>query len=217
MNLLFMFCFVFLVAQVDVSVYANHEGKSKRWELHGRKAEVREALKLCVKHPPQKRFPQKNPYPNVVLGDCDTETLKIDLDNMSIIDVKRICFMLLKRYDLEGFIILQSSCKTHLTKDQELLKTVFKHQTKSYHAVFNKPLTMVEINRILAWLCMHLRNENLTKWFFMQLQKGTYTLRIGFKGRKQPPKIIYCFGNQDKQIAKFLANSDFILGFMRGS
>lgn len=32
----------------------------------------------------------------------------------------------------------------------------------------------------------------------MQLIKGTYTLRIGFKRKKKPPKIVYYEGNQDK-------------------
>lgn len=31
----------------------------------------------------------------------------------------------------------------------------------------------------------------------MQLIKGTYTLRIGFKRKKKPPKTVY-EGNQDK-------------------
>jgi hypothetical protein len=74
---------------------------------------------------------------------------------------------------------------------------------------------MIELNRILAWLCLRLKDENLTKWFFMQLQKGTYTLRIGFKERKKPPRIIYRFGNQDKQIRKFLENRKFILDSLK--
>jgi hypothetical protein len=49
------------------------------------------------------------------------------------------------------------------------------------------------------------------------LIKGTYTLRIGFKGKKKPPKIVYRYGNQDKQIAKFLENRDFILDFLKVS
>lgn len=40
-------------------------------------------------------------------------------------------------------------------------------------------------------------------------------MRIGFKGRKKPPTIVYRYGNQDKQIAKFLTNREFILGFLK--
>jgi hypothetical protein len=48
----------------------------------------------------------------------------------------------------------------------------------------------------------------------MQLIKGTFTLRHGFKKKKGIPRIVYRFGNQDGQIAKFLANRDFILDFL---
>jgi hypothetical protein len=200
---------------VNVAVYGKHNGKSKRWELTGTEEQVKKALPLAVEHPPKERFTH-NPFPNIVLGDHDQNILKIDFDERySCPQVKRICYMLLKRYLLEGFIILQSSTKTHKVKDEELEKDVFKYQTKSYHAVFNRPVTMIEINRILAWLCLRLKDDNLTKWFFMQLQKGTYTLRIAFKGKKKPPRIVYRYGNQDKQIARYLANREFILDFLK--
>jgi len=48
----------------------------------------------------------------------------------------------------------------------------------------------------------------------MQKIKRTYSLRIGFKGKKKPPKIIYRWGNQDGQIKKFLENRKFILDFL---
>ena len=48
----------------------------------------------------------------------------------------------------------------------------------------------------------------------MQLQKGTYTLRHGFKRDKRPPVIVYRRGKQDKQIKEFLENRDFTLRFL---
>jgi hypothetical protein len=48
----------------------------------------------------------------------------------------------------------------------------------------------------------------------MQLQKGTYTLRHGFKHDKRPPVIVYRHGKQDKQIKEFLENRDFTLRFL---
>lgn len=199
-----------------VAVYGKHNGKSTRWELtidENNPKDI-EALQIACLHPPKKRFNKYNPFPNVTLGDHNTDTVKIDLDGMSIIDVKHICFMLMKRYSLEGFIILQSSSSTRLTKDEELLKTVYKYRMKSFHVVFNRSVSMVELNRILAWLCLRLKNESLTKWFFMQLQKGTFTLRIGFKGKKKRPRIVFRYGCQDKQIKQFLLNRKFILGFL---
>ena len=51
-----------------------------------------------------------------------------------------------------------------------------------------------------------------------RLIKGKYTLRIGFKGKKKPPIIVYRYPkdgrNQDRQIAKFLENRNLILEFL---
>lgn len=49
---------------------------------------------------------------------------------------------------------------------------------------------------------------------FLQMIKGMFTLRHGFKRGKKPPRIVYRYGNQDKQIARFLANRRFILNFL---
>jgi hypothetical protein len=46
------------------------------------------------------------------------------------------------------------------------------------------------------------------------LIKGTYTLRLGFKKRKKPPKIVFRYGNQDKKIKEFLDDGDFTLRFL---
>ena len=196
-----------------VAIYGAHDKKSKRWELAGTEKQLRPAIKLAVEHPPRSRFP-RNPFPNVVLGDWNDDIVYIDFDEMSLVDVKRWSKILSVRYRLDGFIILRSSVKTHRIKDQELEKTVFEYKTKSYHVVFNRAVSTVELNRILAWLCLEVKKESLTKWFLMQLQKGTFTLRLGFKGNKKPPKIVYRCGNQDKQVAKFLANRRFIHSFL---
>jgi hypothetical protein len=79
-------------------------------------------------------------------------------------------------------------------------------------------LARAELESILAWLCLFTKDNGLITWFLLQLIKGTYTLRIGFKGKKKPPKIVYRYPkdgrNQDKQIAKFLENRKFILEFL---
>ena len=71
-----------------------------------------------------------------------------------------------------------------------------------------------ELQSILAWLCLFTKDNKLITWFLLQLIKGTYTLRIGFRGRKKPPRIAYRWGNKDRQIAKFLENRNFILDFL---
>lgn len=70
------------------------------------------------------------------------------------------------------------------------------------------------MNRILAWLCLFTKDNKLVTWFLLQMIKGTFTLRHGFKKSKSFPQIVYRFGNQNGQIAKFLANREFILDFL---
>ena len=91
------------------------------------------------------------------------------------------------------------------------------YKVKSYHAVFNGVVSKDEFNSILAWLCLHTNDWNLIRWFLMQLIKGTSALRIGFKGKKKPLKIIYRYGNQDRKISMFLENRKFILRFLESS
>jgi len=159
----------------------------------------------------------RNPFPNIILGDHDNDILKVDLDNCYTIRIaKIIAFMLLYRFNLDGFIILQSSTKTHTIKNEELIKVVYRYKTRGYHIVFNRKVSESENKSILAWLCLQLKDDNLTKWFLMQCIKQTFTLRIGFKGKKiKPPKIVYRYGNQDKMIAVWLANREPILDFLK--
>lgn len=74
-----------------------------------------------------------------------------------------------------------------------------------------------ELKSILAWLCLFTKDWKLITWFLLQLIKGTFTLRIGFKRSKKPPKIVYRWGNQDRQITKFLENRKFILDFLESN
>ena len=154
-----------------------------------------------------------NSFPNVILGDFHNNITKIDLDNcFSIKQPKHIANMVNNRFKLDGYIILQSSTKTHTIRNEELTEVVYRYKTRGYHLVFNRRVSESEIKSILAWLCLQLKDENLTKWFLMQCIKQTFTLRIGFKGKKiRPPKIVYHYGKQDKMIAKFLDNRQFIL------
>lgn len=160
-----------------------------------------------------------NPCPNVILGDWHSKNIvKVDLDNCySKREAIHIGKMLNNRFNLDGFIILQSSTKTHTIRNEELTEVVYRYKTRGYHVVFNRRVSESEIKSILAWLCLQLKDDNLTKWFLMQCIKQTFTLRIGFKGKKiRPPKIVYHHGNQDKMIAEFLDNRQFILNFYNG-
>jgi len=157
-----------------------------------------------------------NPFRGIVLGDFHSYIVKVELDNKDLKFAKRIGHILNKRYDLDGFRIFQSSTITHRIENADYSKTVLRYRTANYHIIFNRKVSAMENHSIIAWLCMYLKDENLTKWFLMQCIKQTTTLRIGFKGNKKPPKEVYRFGNQDKMIAEFLDNRQFILDFLNG-
>jgi hypothetical protein len=207
--------------EIHVAVYGSHDGKGKRWELSGNKNDpnFKKSLKEAVRHPPKQRYPrfeqQRNPFSNVVFGDHDTDIVKVDWDERGLVEVKRFSMLMNNRHGLDGFIILQSSSKLHKVRSEDLTKIAYAYKTKSYHTVFNRKVSREELQSILAWLCLLTKDVKLITWFLLQLIKGTYTLRIGFKGKKKPPRIVYRYGNQDKQIAKFLANREFILDFLR--
>ena len=175
-------------------------------------------MPLAVQHPPKRCFPRltKNPLPKIVLGDHDIDMVKVDWDERSITEVKRFCKIMVNRYPVlgGGFIILQSSVKIRKIRSADSTKIAYTYKSKSYHAVFSGEVSKDEVDSILAWLCLFVKDPKLDKWYFMQKIKRTYSLRIGFKGKKKPPKIVYCYGNQDRQIKKFLENRNFILEFL---
>jgi hypothetical protein len=204
-----------------VAIYGSHDKKSKRWELSGSEAELRKVLPLAVQHPPKQCFPRftKNPLPKVVLGDHDIDIVKVDWDERFLCEVKRFSMILVKRFPVlgGGFIILQSSVKTRKIRNDVFTEIAFTYKSKSYHTVFNGEVSKDELQSILAWLCLFTKDNKLITWFLLQLIKGTYSLRFGFKGRIKPPKIVYRWGNQDRQIAKFLENRNFILDFLESN
>jgi len=153
---------------------------------------------------------------NVIIGDFHSHIIKVELDNKNRRSAKRIGKILNKRYSLDGFIIFRSSTSTHRIERIDYSKTVFRYRTQGYHIIFNRKVSEMENHSIIAWLCLYLKDENLTKWFLMQCIKQTITLRIGFKGNKKPPEEVYRYGNQDKMIKEFLDNRQFILDFLNG-
>jgi hypothetical protein len=175
-----------------VAVYGKHDHKGKRWELlvdENNPKDI-EALRLACLHPPKNRFPRFNPFPNVSLGNWDTEIAMVDWDERFLCGVKRLSTIIVKRSSAlgGGFIILQSSTKLHKIRDESLDKIAHSYKSKSYHTVFNGKVSKSELDAMLAWLCLFTKDNKLITWFLLQMIKGTYTLRHGFKGRKKPPK-----------------------------
>ena len=203
------------MSERHIAIYGSDQRKGKRWEIAGTETELLKVLPQIVEHPPKSRFPRFNPCPNVVLGDWDNDIVKVDWDERGLTEVKRFSRLMNERYSLDGFIILQSSTKKRMIRDETLDHICYSYKSKSYHTVFNRVVAEKELNGILAWLCLFTKDYKLITWFLLQNIKGSYTLRHGFKHKKNCPKIVYKFGNQDKQIAKFLANRKFILNFLK--
>ncbi len=92
--------------------------------------------------------------------------------------------------------------KTHRIKNIDGDKTVDKYRTTGSHIIWNREVTLLEKKSIQSFLYMHLKQnwntiEQLDVWLHMQNIKQTDTLRIGFKSKKKPPKVVNEYGNQD--------------------
>jgi hypothetical protein len=120
-----------------------------------------------------------------IIGFTDTETVKLDLDNMNFGRVKYWATKTLKQFRLDGYLILKSSAD-------------------SYHVIFDKAVTWTCNVGIVAWVCLMTKHRRLTEWLVMQLIKHASTLRISAKKRKPSPRIVYRYGTQDNQIKGFL-------------
>ena len=211
-------------AKRHVAIYGSHEGKTKRWELEidENNPEDLKALKLAVKHPPKRCFPC-TPRSNATLGDWYDYICKIDLDNCFTKSQPKIAgYLINNRFSMDGFRIYQSGIKTIVVKDEDRDRIVYKYRLRGYHIVFNRKVTPMENKAIKSWFYMHIKCfwntvEMVDIWMHMQDIKQTDTLRVGFKGKKKPPKTVFKDGNQDKMIAEFEDNRNFILNFLAES
>jgi hypothetical protein len=93
----------------------------------------------------------------------------------------------MKRFKLQGFIILRSSQNRH-------------------HIVFDRAVSWKQNVRVVAWVTLLSHNKSLAKWFLMQCIKGCSTLRVSSKREKPPPRIVYRHGKQDQNVKDFLRN-----------
>lgn len=83
-------------------------------------------------------------------------------------------------------------------------KVTFTLNRKSYHVVFNRPAKdWTENVQIMASVCLFSKHEKLTGWFILQCRKGASTLRVGSKRDKPPPRTVFRYGKQDKEIDIF--------------
>jgi len=57
---------------------------------------------------------------------------------------------------------------------------------------------------IMCWVAVESQLGKLRDYVLMQGIKESSTLRVGSKSEKSPPRIVYRFGKQDREILKFL-------------
>ena len=115
---------------------------------------------------------EKSSQGKPIFGFTDTETVKLDFDNTPLKQVKYWASKTMKRFKLEGYLVLKSS-------------------EDNYHVVFNRRVLWKENMKIVAWVSLLSHNGMLEKWFLMQCIKEGSTLRISPKKDKPSPRIVY--------------------------
>jgi hypothetical protein len=126
-----------------------------------------------------------SPLSMPIVGFTSKTTVMLDFDDLGYSEVKYWAFTIMKKFRLEGFIVLQSSMR-------------------HYHIIFNKKLTYEKCVSIIADVCLYAKSESLSKWFHLQCIKGEFTLRVSSKGEKPSPKIVFRYGKNNKEIKEFL-------------
>lgn len=131
-----------------------------------------------------------------ILGYTDTATVKLDFDDVSFRTVKHWASRTMKKFKLEGLIILRSS-------------------ERHYHVVFDRTVSWAESMGAVAWACLQSKNKGLLNWFLLQCIKGSSTLRVSPKGAKPSPRIVFRDGKQDKEVRNFLQHRRRIKNILR--
>ena len=128
---------------------------------------------------------------NSILGFTDDETVMLDFDDTTFKTVKYWSQVAMKHFGLGGFLILKSS-ENH------------------YHVVFNRRVDWAENMSVVAWVSLQSNNQNMLRYLRMQCIKKASTLRVGPKGEKPSPRIVYREGDEDAQINEYLETRKFL-------
>lgn len=150
---------------------------------------------------------------SLVYGDWSRDTVRLDFDDSSLDEVKYWAFRAMNWFKLEGFIILRSSIKAYVVKIKG--ETVHCFRKASYLVVFNRKVKWDLNVRIMNWVALESGNEGLRNYVRMQCIKRSSTVRVSPKQNKPYPRIVYRYGKQDGQVAKFLETRRFVLGFLK--
>lgn len=128
-----------------------------------------------------------------VAGYTTNKGVLLDLDRTTLQEALDIAKYYMKRFSLEGYLLIESSDLNH--------QIVFNKRFRSYTDVLSIIFKFV-------WnyhYYQHQRMPSLTHWAILQACKGSCTLRVNAKGIKSHPKILMRIGRQDKIIKEYLA------------
>ena len=129
------------------------------------------------------------------MGFTTNKGLLLDLDNTTLKETKKIAEKYVKRFKLEGFLVVRSS-------------------ENNYHIIFNRYLSWkktIEYLFKIVWLYhyhKHGDKSHLTFWAILQACKGSSTLRISKKKHKRVPHVIGTWGKTDKLINDYMLYYD---------
>jgi hypothetical protein len=126
-----------------------------------------------------------------ILGFTHREIVMLDLDDTSFKSAKYWALKDMKRFNLGGFVILRSS-KSH------------------YHLVFDRYVSREDNLSVIAWVAVLSGKYELLKYLAMQCIKKSSTLRVGMKGDKPSPRVVYRHGNQSHAVKEFLRERQLI-------
>jgi hypothetical protein len=98
-------------------------------------------------------------------------------------------------------------------------KVIYEYKLGSYLVVFDRPVRWKTNVKIMNWVGLLSGNPNLQRYVRMQCIKGSSTARCskkrGNRKDKPIPRIVFRYGEQYRQIAKFLETRRLILDSLK--
>lgn len=116
---------------------------------------------------------------NYSIGFTTRKGVCLDLDDIIRDKAEKIADYLLKKYSLEGYLLIESS-------------------PNHYHVVFNRYTSWRKTIQIIFSI------RKCHDWATWQAKKGELTLRVSTKKEKKLPRIVQCVGYTDKLISDYL-------------
>jgi hypothetical protein len=117
----------------------------------------------------------------VTFGNFDTHTVQADFDLTPLPKVKYWAYRANEWFDLDGFLILESSRTRYRTKDKHTGKVIYGYSESNCNVVWDRYVAWAENLEILGWLALESQISGLTDYLIMQCIKRSSTLRLSEK------------------------------------